>query len=36
MALYDARKQGKVKPGDLVVLVASGAGQAMGAVALRL
>lgn len=36
MALYDARKQGKVKPGDLVVLVASGAGQAMGAVALHL
>lgn len=36
MALYDARRQGKVKPGDLVVLVASGAGQAMGAVALRL
>lgn len=36
MALYDARKQGKAKPGDLVVLVASGAGQAMGAVALRL
>lgn len=36
MALYDARRQGKVKAGDLVVLVASGAGQAMGAVALRL
>ncbi|MGB9665834.1 MAG: 3-oxoacyl-ACP synthase III family protein [Candidatus Cryosericum sp.] len=35
MALYDARRQNKVKTGDLVVLVASGAGQAMGAIALR-
>ena len=35
MALDDARRAGKLKKGDLVMLTASGAGLAMGAVALR-
>ncbi len=35
MALDDARRAGKLKQGDLVMLTASGAGLAMGAVALR-
>ena len=35
IALCEARDQGRVKPGDLVVLAAFGAGFAWGAVALR-
>ncbi|MBT9144808.1 MAG: 3-oxoacyl-(acyl-carrier-protein) synthase 3 [candidate division WS2 bacterium] len=35
MAVHDARVQGKLKKGDLIVLVASGAGYAMGAIALK-
>jgi 3-oxoacyl-[acyl-carrier-protein] synthase III len=35
MALDDARRAGRLKAGDLVVLTASGAGLAMGSVALR-
>ncbi|MCX7775953.1 MAG: ketoacyl-ACP synthase III [Rectinemataceae bacterium] len=36
MALHDARSSGRVKNGDLVVLVASGAGLAVGASLVRL
>lgn len=35
MALHDAREQGKVRPGDLVVLVGSGVGYNQAAVAFR-
>lgn len=35
MALHDARRAGRVRPGDLLVLTGSGAGLAMGTVALR-
>lgn len=35
MALHDAREKGKVKPGDLVVLVGSGVGYNQAAVAFR-
>jgi 3-oxoacyl-[acyl-carrier-protein] synthase-3 len=35
MALDDAAKAGRLKPGDLVVLTGSGAGLSMGCVALR-
>jgi len=36
MALDDARKQGRIKPGDLVVLVGSGVGYNQAGVALRM
>jgi 3-oxoacyl-[acyl-carrier-protein] synthase-3 len=35
MALHDAREKGKIKPGDLVVLVGSGVGYNQAAVAFR-
>lgn len=35
MALHDARLAGRLRPGDLVVMTGSGAGLAMGCVALR-
>ncbi|HEY0554828.1 MAG TPA: ketoacyl-ACP synthase III [Thermoanaerobaculia bacterium] len=35
MALHDARKKGKIRPGDLVVLVGSGVGYNQAAVAFR-
>lgn len=35
MALHDARRKGRLRTGDRVVLTGSGAGLAMGAVALR-
>jgi 3-oxoacyl-[acyl-carrier-protein] synthase-3 len=35
MALDDAAKSGRLKPGDLIVLTGSGAGLSMGCVALR-
>ncbi len=35
MALHDARAEGRLSPGDLLVLTGSGAGLAMGCVALR-
>ncbi len=35
MALHDARREGKLRDGDLVVLTGSGAGLSMGCVALR-
>jgi 3-oxoacyl-[acyl-carrier-protein] synthase-3 len=35
MALDDAVRQGKLRDGDLVVFTGSGAGLAMGSVAMR-
>ncbi|HSN88761.1 MAG TPA: 3-oxoacyl-[acyl-carrier-protein] synthase III C-terminal domain-containing protein, partial [Thermoanaerobaculia bacterium] len=35
MALHDAREKGKIKDGDLVVLVGSGVGYNQAAVAFR-
>lgn len=35
MALHDAREAGRLRPGDLVVMTGSGAGLAMGCLALR-
>jgi len=36
MALHEAIRAGRIKKGDLVVLVASGAGLAVGASLLRI
>jgi 3-oxoacyl-[acyl-carrier-protein] synthase-3 len=36
MALHEALSSGRVRKGDLVVLVASGAGLAVGALLIRL